>query len=50
MQNIYNGIVLSIHTINYLNDSQLVDSVFQYNNTHDSTTNKYIYNAAGQLG
>ncbi|MBS1914692.1 MAG: hypothetical protein JST87_00310 [Bacteroidetes bacterium] len=33
----------SIHEIDYINSSSLVDSSFQYNDTNDSTTEKYIY-------
>ena len=37
---------LSIHEIAYINSTQFVDSTFQYNNTNDSTTEKYIYNGS----
>lgn len=40
---------LSIHEIFYINAQSLVDSTLQYNDTNDSTTEKYIYNAAKQL-
>ncbi len=40
---------LSIHEVFFLNSNSLVDSTFQYNDTFDSTTEKYIYNNAKQL-
>jgi YD repeat-containing protein len=46
---LYNGGVLSIHEDFFLNSDFFVDSTFQYNNTKDSTTEKYIYNASKQL-
>lgn len=39
----------SIHADYYLNDHSMIDSSFQYNDTDDSTTEKYTYNAAHQL-
>jgi hypothetical protein len=35
---------LDIHEIAYINSASLLDSTFQYNNTYDTTTEKYIYN------
>ena len=37
---------LSIHEISFINAGLHVDSTFQYNNTHDTTTEKYVYNGA----
>ena len=45
---IYNSNRLSIHADFYLNSMQLVDSVLQYNDTADTTTHKFTYNAAKQ--
>jgi YD repeat-containing protein len=39
----YNNDVLQIHEMFWLNSASLVDSTFQYNNTQDTTTEKYIY-------
>src|SRR6185437_10710152 len=46
---IFNSNALSIHEVFFLNSNSLVDSTFQYNDTNDSTTEKYIYNGAKQL-
>ncbi len=46
---IYNSNALSIHEVFFLNSIPFVDSTFQYNDTNDSTTEKYIYNSAKQL-
>jgi hypothetical protein len=46
---LYNSNVLSIHEILWLNTSVKVDSTFQYDDSNDSTTEKYIYNADKQL-
>ena len=46
---LYNSNQLSIHEIFYLNSNSLVDSSFQYNDTNDSSTEKYLYNSAKQL-
>jgi hypothetical protein len=46
---IYNSNVLEIHQVSYLNSFSLVDSTFQYNNTQDTMTEKYLYNSAKQL-
>ena len=40
---------LSIHVDFFLNSFSLVDSSLQYNDTHDSTTEKYNYNSAKQI-
>ncbi|MFC0773480.1 hypothetical protein [Terrimonas alba] len=40
---------LELHADYLLNSKSLVDSTFQYNNTGDTMTEKYIYNPAGQL-
>lgn len=34
---------LQVHEIDFINSTSLVDSSFQYNNTNDSTTEKYVY-------
>jgi hypothetical protein len=41
--------VLSIHQVAFVNGLKLVDSTFQYNDTQDTMTEKYTYNAAKQL-
>lgn len=41
---LYINSALSIHEILFLNSQLYVDSTFQYNNTSDTTTEKYIYN------
>ena len=46
---LYNANVLSIHEDFYLNSSSMIDSTFQYNDTGDSSTEKYLYNAAKQV-
>src|SRR5947208_6941337 len=46
---LYNSNLLSIHEDFYLNSFSYVDSTFQYNDTNDSTTEKYVYNSAKQL-
>lgn len=48
-RDLYNSNKLSIHEDFFLNSIPSVDSTFQYNDTGDSTTEKYIYNAAKQL-
>ena len=40
---------LSIHEKFWLNSVPLMDSTFQYNDTQDTSTEKYIYNADKQL-
>jgi hypothetical protein len=46
---IFNANVLSIHEDYFLNSNSLLDSTFQYNDTNDSSTEKYLYNGAKQL-
>lgn len=46
---IYNTGSLSLHEEFYLNRSNRPDSTFQYNDTGDSTTEKYLYNGNKQL-
>jgi len=46
---LYNSDVLSIHEILWLNNNSLLDSTYQYNDTNDTSTEKYIYNANKQL-
>jgi len=46
---LYNSNVLSIHEILWLNASGTLDSTFQYNDTNDSSTEKYIYNSSKQI-
>ncbi len=46
---LYNSGTLSIHEVFFLNSNSLVDSSFQYNDTSDSSTEKYIYNSSKQL-
>ncbi len=38
-----------LHVDYFLNGHSLIDSSFQYNNTQDSSTEKYVYNPAKQL-
>lgn len=46
---LYNANELSIHEDFYLNSSSFIDSTFQYNDTKDTTTEKYVYNSNKQL-
>jgi hypothetical protein len=46
---LYDDNILSIHEDFYLNSASMTDSTFQYNNTGDSSTEKYLYNAAKQV-
>jgi hypothetical protein len=48
LSDLYAGAVLGIHYEGYYNNNRL-DSVFQYNDTGDSSTEKHIYNSAGYL-
>ena len=43
------GNVLSIHEDYFNNSNGTIDSTFQYNNTKDSSTEKYTYNSSNQL-
>ena len=46
---LYNSNILSIHEVFFINSLKLIDSTFQYNDTKDTMTEKYIYNPAKQL-
>jgi len=46
---IYNSNAISIHEVFFLNSNSFIDSTFQYNDTNDSSTEKYIYNSSKQL-
>ena len=46
---LYNSNVLSIHEDAFINSLGLVDSTIQYNDTKDTTSEKYVYNAAKVL-
>ena len=46
---LYNSSSISIHEIFFVNNNSFIDSTFQYNDTNDSMTEKYIYNSAKQL-
>jgi hypothetical protein len=46
---IYASNKLSIHETFFINSFGLVDSTVQYNETNDTTTEKYLYNSAKQL-
>jgi hypothetical protein len=46
---LYSYNALDIHEILWRNASSYLDSTFQYNNTNDSSTEKYIYNSQNQL-
>ncbi len=46
---LYNSGVLSIHVDFFLNNSSYIDSTFQFNDTQDTTTEKYLYNSSNQL-
>jgi len=37
---------LAIHEVGYVNSASYIDSSFQYNNTNDSTTQKFIYSGS----
>lgn len=41
--------IFELHVDYFLNSHLLIDSSFQYNNTDDTSTEKYIYNPANQL-
>lgn len=45
---LYTYEIFSIHEIFYINNSSLVDSTLQFDNTNDTTTEGYLYNN-GQL-
>lgn len=46
---LYNSGSLSIHEDFFLNSNLFIDSTFQYNDTKDSSTEKYFYNTSNQL-
>jgi hypothetical protein len=46
---LYDNGELSIHEIFWLNSSSMVDSTFQYDDSQDTTTEKYIYNSNKKL-
>jgi hypothetical protein len=46
---LYESGQLTIHSLYWINAIGFVDSNFQYNNTQDTSTEKYIYNASKQL-
>ena len=46
---LYEFNTLGIHEMVWLNAIPYIDSTFQYNNTNDTSTEKYIYNASKQL-
>lgn len=46
---IFVGGALSIHEDFFFNGNSLPDSTYQYNDTEDTTTEKYLYNANNQL-
>ena len=46
---LYTSNTWNVHEILWLNASSSLDSTFQYNNTNDTTTEKYLYNSAMQL-
>lgn len=46
---LYDSGQLSIHSIYWVNQAGFVDSNFQYNNTQDTSIEKYIYNGSNQL-
>ena len=46
---LYNSNVVTVHEILWLNTMGTLDSTFQYNDSNDSTTEKYIYNSGKQI-
>lgn len=46
---VYSANQISIHSLYWINPNGFADSCFQYNDTQDSSTTKYIYNGAKQL-
>ncbi len=46
---LYNSNALAIHEIVWLNAIPYIDSTFQYNDTQDTSTEKYTYNSSKQL-
>ena len=45
---LYNYGSLSIHEMVWLNSNGFIDSTFQFNDTNDSSTEKYVYNSSQQ--
>ena len=45
----YENNILQIHEDFFLNSNSFIDSTFQYNNTKDSSTEKYFYNTNNQV-
>jgi hypothetical protein len=48
-QDTYSGGSRIIHEDFFLNSKSFIDSTFQFNDTEDSSTEKYFYNAANQV-
>jgi len=46
---IFTSNIFELHVDYFLNGQSLIDSSIQYNNTSDTSTEKYIYNAAHQV-
>lgn len=46
---IYNSNKVSIHSVFFINSFSLIDSIFKYNDTKDTSTSKYLYNSSKQL-
>jgi len=46
---LFNSNQVSIHELVFLNHAGLIDSTFKYNDTNDTSTEKYLYNSANQL-
>jgi YD repeat-containing protein len=46
---VYSANAITIHEVGYLKSNSFLDSTFQYDNTQDTTTEKYMYNGSSQL-
>lgn len=46
---IFGSNALTLHEDSYINGNGFLDSTLQYDDSQDSTTEKYIYNSANQL-
>jgi hypothetical protein len=46
---LYTNNTLDIHELLFIGPSSFVDSTFQYNNTNDTSAEKYFYNSAKQI-
>jgi len=46
---IYNSNNVSIHEVFFINNLGFIDSTLEYNDTKDTSTEKYLYNSAQQL-